>query len=109
MMKEGFDIDWLVDRGFAADIVKMLVGENEFADLDAFESLDRHSRRLRGMALQHLQFFIEYGDRKDPVEVDGKILSPYPEYFYAWKLAGCPGISLHQLNRLISVRRSSSS
>ncbi|MBB3644209.1 hypothetical protein FHX14_000368 [Rhizobium sp. BK619] len=92
MTKEGFDVDWLVDHGFAADIVKMLIGENEFADLNAFEGLDRYSHRLRGMALQHLQFIIDYGNRKDPVEVDGKIISPYPKYLYAWKLAGCPGI-----------------
>ncbi|MHC1548802.1 hypothetical protein [Phyllobacterium sp. K27] len=105
MLQAGFDIDWLVEHGFASDILKMLQGENEYADLDAFESLDRHSHHLRLMTVQHLEFIIDHGDQKEPVKVGRKIISPHPEYFMAWKLACCPGISLHQLSRLLESKR----
>ncbi|MGR9372444.1 hypothetical protein [Rhizobium leguminosarum] len=95
-------IAWLIDHGFATDLLHMLIGENDYADLDAFERLDIHSRILRGMAIQHLQFIIEHGDRTDAVTVNNRIVSPHPEYFSAWKLALCPGISLVQLDRLIA-------
>lgn len=106
MFQAALDVDWLVDHGFAPDVLEMLVGENEYADHDAFESLDKYSHRLRGMAIRHLEFLIDHGKGTEPVEVDGKILSPYPDYFAAWKLAGCPGLSLHQLNRLVVAKRS---
>jgi hypothetical protein len=105
MSQTALDIDWLVDHGFASDVLKMLLGENEYADLEAFESLDKYSHRLRGMTIRHLEFLIDHGSRTDPMEMDGKILSPFPEYFEAWKLVGCPGISLHQLDRLVAAKR----
>ncbi|NKL34587.1 hypothetical protein GFL49_12335 [Rhizobium leguminosarum bv. viciae] len=95
-------IEWLVDHGFASDLLHMLIGESEYADQDAFERLDIHSSLLRGMAIQHLEFMIDHGNRTDPVTVNGRIVSPYPEYFAAWKLARCPGISLVQLDRLVA-------
>lgn len=105
MMQEGFDIEWLLDNGSASDLLDMLTGKNEYADHDTFDTMDRHSRHLRRMTLQHLEFLVEYGDRKDPVCLDGKVISPYPEYLEAWKLAGCPGISVNQLERLAAVKR----
>jgi len=98
-------IDWLVSHGSAIDLLKMLLGENDYADLDAFERMDIHSSRLRSMAIKHLEFMIEHGNMTDALTVNGRIVSPYPEYFAAWKLAGCPGISLYQLDRLIAAKQ----
>ncbi len=105
MMQEGFDVDWLVKHGYAADLLAMLIGENEYADQEAFETMDRHSSRLRSAAIRHLEFIMSYGNRTHPMHVDGKIISPCPEYFEAWKLAGCPGLSLYQLDRLVKSKR----
>ncbi|MGO7037614.1 hypothetical protein ACCS60_04515 [Rhizobium acaciae] len=102
MLAVGEKIEWLVDHGFATELLHMLIGESDYADQDAFERLDIHSSLLRGMAIQHLEFLIDHGNRTDAVAVNGRIVSPYPEYFAAWKLAGCPGISLVQLDRLIA-------
>lgn len=100
------NIDWLVEHGFTLDLLNMLMGQNDFADLDAFEKLDIHSRILRSMTIRHLEFLIEYGDITHSVTAGDKILSPYPEYFSAWKLACCPGVSLYQLDRLVAAKRS---
>ncbi|NTI78412.1 hypothetical protein [Rhizobium rhizogenes] len=107
MSQYGENIDWLVDSGFAGDLLNILIGQNEYADLNAFEKLDIYSRQLRRMAIRHLEFIIEHRNKTDTVTVNGQILSPYPEYFAAWKLAGCPGISLHQLDRMVKSKHSS--
>lgn len=104
MLAHDEKIEWLIDHGFATDLLQMLIGENDYADQDAFEKLDIHSRILRGMAAQHLQFIVDHGDRTDAVTVNGRIVSPHPDYFAAWKLAICPGISLVQLDRLIAAK-----
>ncbi|NTG75559.1 hypothetical protein G6M02_19715 [Agrobacterium rhizogenes] len=108
MLHYAENIDWLVDSGFAIDLLNILIGQNEYADLDAFEKLDIYSRQLRRMAIQHLEFIIDHGNSTETVTVNGQVLSAYPEYFAAWKLAGCPGISLHQLDRMVKSKHSDS-
>jgi hypothetical protein len=93
-------IDYLVDNGFALDIMRMLTAENEYADVEALEKLDRHSNRLRGMTVKHLEFVAEFGNVSGPVEKGKHVLSPFPEFFLAWKLAGYPGMAGGQLARL---------
>ncbi len=93
-------IDWLIKKDHKIDVLNMLLGENEYADPEAFEKLDVHSLHLRRMAIRHLEFLVNFGFKKETQKQDGKLYSTYPEYFNAWKLAGCPGISLALLEQL---------
>lgn len=104
-MQEGFDVDWLVENGFVTDLLKALTGDGEFCDEDAFKKLDIHSRQLRRMTILHLEYLIADGHAGAVADEDKNIISPYPEYFEAWKLAGCPGLSLYQLDRLVKSKR----
>lgn len=100
MLSNAEMIDYLVDNGFALDIMRMLTAENEYADVDALEKLDRHSNRLRGMTVKHLEFVGEFGNVSGPIEKGKHVFSPFPEFFLAWKLAGYPGMAGGQLARL---------
>ncbi|WP_455296545.1 hypothetical protein [Brucella pituitosa] len=93
-------IDWLLMNGHAGDVLAMMLGENKYADIDSFNKMDSNSNILRTMVVHHLEFIIRFGDVENSIEVDGKIFSPNPEYFEAWKLAMMPGISLTQLHRM---------
>ena len=100
MLSNADMIDYLVDNGFALELKRMLTAENEYADVEALEKLDRHSNRLRGMTILHLEFVAEFGNISGPVEKGKHVLSPFPEFFLAWKLAGFPGMAGGQLARL---------
>jgi hypothetical protein len=99
-------IDRALELGLVDDLIGMMTGESQYADEKAFKKMDMNSSRLRGMALSHLQFMKKFGycDEEKSVKEDGYILSSYPEYFKAWKLAGCPGISISKLEKLLEDR-----
>ena len=60
---------------------------------------------LHGYAQGHLKFVMNYGVDRHTSEVmrpdKGRMQTTYPEYFDAWVVAGCPGISLMSLERVI--------
>jgi hypothetical protein len=97
-------IEALIRNGFAMELANMLLGEGEYADFEALASLDKHSYRLKGMAARHLEFVAEFGDISESVWKGKLLLSPYPEYYEAWKLAGFPGIGSATLERLHDER-----
>lgn len=77
MLSNADMIDYLVDNGFALELKRMLTAENEYADVEALEKLDRHYNRLRGMTVQHLEFVNVSGS----IEMGKHVLSPFPEFF----------------------------
>ncbi|MGH1351431.1 MAG: hypothetical protein ACRBBN_11585 [Methyloligellaceae bacterium] len=86
----------------------MLAGTSEYSDLDAIESLDKHSRRLAAMAQRHLDYVIRFndpGNEEKSQKVGSHIYSNYPDYYQAWQLAGLPGVSLYMLEKLIDDNR----
>ncbi|QWK81316.1 hypothetical protein [Ochrobactrum sp. BTU1] len=90
-------IDWLIINGHANDLLAMMRGENEYADIDYFNKMDTNSNILRTMVVHHLEFIIRFGNVENSIKEDGKIFSPNPEYLEAWKLAMMPGISTTKL------------
>ena len=100
---------WLVRHGYAKDIIEALNGESGYSCLVEYKKLDRHSLHLRGMAIRHLEYLIENKNidlsvypnvNFQNIKTDNKILSSNHDYFNAWNLAGFPGMSIDQLNRL---------
>lgn len=81
MLSNADMIDYLVDSGFAIELKRMLTAENDYADVEALEKLDRHSNRLRGMTVKHLEFAAEFGNVSGPIEKGKHVLSPFPEFF----------------------------
>ncbi|MBB6487814.1 hypothetical protein [Rhizobium lusitanum] len=110
-MAEGDLVDEAMGLGRYAELLAMLEGTSKYSDVELFERLDRHSRRLRSMAIMHLQFIVEFGyvgqDKKN-ITVGNRIHSNFPDYFEAWKLAGIPGMASILLENMISDFKSSS-
>ncbi|QND17823.1 hypothetical protein HB775_29360 (plasmid) [Rhizobium leguminosarum bv. trifolii] len=103
-MSEETLVDRALELGLAKELLAVLEGNSTYSDVDSIDSLDRHSRRLRSMAMIHLKFMLEFGSlesERKQVEVDGKVYSSCPEYFSAWKLAGIPGILPCRLDAMI--------
>lgn len=103
-MSEEALVDRALELGLTEELLAVLEGNSTYSDLDAIDNLDRHSRRLRSMAMIHLKFMLRFGfsgSEDKQIEVDGKVYSSYPEYFSAWKLAGIPGILPYRLDAMI--------
>lgn len=109
-MAEGDLVDEAIALGLHGELLAILEGTSEYSDVELFERLDRHSRRLRSMAIMHLQFIVEFGyagQEKKSITVGNRIHSNFPDYFEAWKLAGIPGMSSILLENMISDFKSS--
>ena len=103
-MAEGDLVDEAIALGLYRELLDMLEGASKYSDVELFEGLDRHSRRLRSMAIMHLQFMIDFnyqGAEKKNIAVGDKVRSNFPDYFEAWKLAGIPGMASILLERMI--------
>ncbi|AHG49782.1 hypothetical protein RLEG12_02560 (plasmid) [Rhizobium leguminosarum bv. trifolii CB782] len=103
-MSEASFVDRALELGLTKELLAILEGNSKYSDVESIDSLDRHSRRLRSMAMIHLKFMLRFGSSESEskqIEVDGKIYSSYPEYFGAWKLAGIPGILPYRLDAMI--------
>lgn len=103
-MSEESLVDRALELGLTKELLAVLEGNSTYSDVDSIDNLDRHSRRLRSMAMIHLQFMLRFGASEledKQIEVDGKVYSSYPEYFSAWKLAGIPGILPYRLDAMI--------
>ena len=110
-MSEGLLVDEAMSLGLQAELLGMLDGSSQYFDARFFEDLDRHSRRLRSMALLHLQFAVTFnytGSETRHITVGKIIHSSYPDYFEAWKLAGIPGMSSYLLEKMLADYRSRS-
>lgn len=94
-------IESLIKNGLAMELAKMLLGEGEYADFEALASLDKHSYRLKGMAARHLEFVTEFGDIGESAWKGKLLLSPYPEYYEAWKPAGFQGVGSAHAEHII--------
>ena len=89
-----------------SELLAMLEGKSEYADPSLREKLDRHSRRLMQLTIDHLQYAVDFnylGEDEMSRKINGKIVCNYPQYFEAWKLAGAPGISITALLNLIDA------
>jgi len=104
-------VTWLVRNGYSKDIIEALSGENSYSSIVEYEKLDVHSRHLRHMSILHLEYLLankdidlnEYPNIKlQAVTLNNKVISSFLDHFNAWNLAGFPGISIDQLNRLAS-------
>lgn len=110
-MSEGLLVDEAMSLGLQAELLGMLDGNSQYFDARFFEDLDHHSRRLRSMALMHLQFAVTFnytGSEARNVTVGKIIHSNYPDHFEAWKLAGIPGMSPYLLGKMLADYRSRS-
>jgi hypothetical protein len=97
-----------MELGLQAELLAMLDGTSKYSDERFFKELDRHSRRLRSMALSHLQFAVQFnyvGSETRHIKVGKIIHSTYPDYFEAWKLAGVPGLSPYLLQKMLDDYR----
>lgn len=97
-------VDEAMGLGLSAELLAMLEGTSEYSDVELFETLDRHSRRLRSMALMHMQFVVKFGysgSEERHIKIGKIIHSNFPDYFSAWKLAGTPGVSPTLLENMI--------
>jgi hypothetical protein len=107
-MSEGHLVSEAMGQGLQAELLGMLDGTSKYFDPRFFEGLDRHSSRLRSMALMHLQFAVKFnytGPEERHVMVGKIIHSTYPDYFEAWKLAGVPGMSPYLLQKMLDDYR----
>ncbi len=102
MLEINEKLDLIIKNGFAKDLLLTLQGKNEFSNMRDFDSLDSFSLRLRGMAMKHLEFVSKYGvEAVGETVSDGRhVHTAFPDYFNAWILAGCPGISVQSLDSL---------
>lgn len=79
------------------DLLDLLLEESKYT-ISAEEyngeeiNLTMQESELRGCAIEHLRFIINYGFLKETVNDNGKIYSPYYKEFENWLEAGCPGI-----------------
>lgn len=108
-MSEGQLVDKAMELGLQAELLGMLDGTSKYFDKRFYEELDRHSRRLRSLAMMHLQFAVQFsytGSEERHIQVGKIIHSSYPDYFEAWKLAGIPGMSLYLLEKMLDDHRS---
>jgi hypothetical protein len=81
----------------------MLTAQNQSADVDALEKVDRHSNRLRGITIQRLEFVAEFSYISGPIEKGKHVLCSFHEFFLAWKLAGFTGMSGTLLAKLYEI------
>ena len=99
---EGVLISRALSLNLACELHEMLLGNGKYADVDAINRLDGHSRRLRVVALSHLSYLCnKRQDSEESFSKDGYIYYPSENYFLAWILAGCPGISFTLLKLLV--------
>lgn len=111
-MAEADLVDEAIALGLYGEVLAILEGTSKYSDVELFEGLDRHSRRLRSMAIMHLQFMVKFdyvGQDKKSITVGNRIHSNFPDYFEAWKLAGIPGVASILLEKMISDFKSSHS
>lgn len=92
----------IVAAGRAADLRAIMEGESSYTD----ESSDGAPRdqvlgRLWTIALYHLEFVAEFGNRSEGLMKNGKWLSPFPKEFSEWLDAGSPGISANDLEKYL--------
>ena len=64
-------------------------------NISSQEQLDRYSKRMLNMTIRYLEFITEHGKG---VVTDGYEGS---EGFYAWQVAGCPGVSNSTLEDIL--------
>lgn len=103
-MTEGDLVEEVIRLGLQEDLLKILEGSSKYFDEMLLLDLDRHSRRLRSMALMHMQFMVKFGysgAEERHIKVGKIIHSNFPDYFSAWKLAGTPGVSPTLLENMI--------
>ena len=103
-MTEGDLVDEALKLGLQQELLGILEGKSRYFDERLLDDLDRHSRRLRSMALMHMQFVVKFGysgSEERHIKIGKIIHSNFPDYFSAWKLAGTPGVSPTLLENMI--------
>lgn len=98
-------IRFLMQNGHVRELLQLIEGDSPYTtDNSEGAPHDPYLRRLWVIAVHHLRFVAEYGER-EKIVCDGKYLSSHPVEFEQWLQAGAPGIGNEDIQACLrSVR-----
>jgi len=98
-------IDQVFEYGLESKLRDLIVPRLfHYEDGVRVRDMDIYSRPLAHSALDHLSFIIKFGHHEEKKRIyvgEDDVEANYPDEFEAWIFAGCPGLSLIQLEQLI--------